>query len=186
MQFTLHYRGDLKSNANPAFKQELRRHIHLQMKKQWQLEPLRSFNDFLDRPERGSDEISVLTELHGFVFAPLVCQRLYLVAELDVHMLWPQAAGAIITSGGDIDNRLKTLLDSLKMPSEPAALPKDIVPQLGETPFFCLLEDDSLVTRLSVDTDYLLEPVKRSSEVELWIRVRTHQVRVVIATTGLA
>jgi hypothetical protein len=185
MQFTLHYRGDLKSNAKPEFKHELRRHFHLQMKKQWQLEPLKSFNDFLER-QSGSDEISVLRELHGFVFAPLVCQRLYLVAELDIRMLWPQAAGAIITSGGDIDNRLKTLLDSLKMPSEPTALPKGIVPQQGEMPFFCLLEDDSLVTRLSVETDYLLEPVNGSSEVELWIRVRTHQVRVVIATTGLA
>lgn len=41
------------------------------------------------------------------------------------------------------------------MPS-PQELPDGDEPQDGEDPFFCLLKDDALVTRLAVDTDTLL------------------------------
>ena len=109
-----------------------------------------------------------------------------MVAELDVHVLWPQKPGAIISSGGDIDNRLKTLLDALKVPSEPTAVPPGSTPQEGEVPFFCLLEDDSLITKLTVDTDRLLEPNTSSGEVELSIKVRTRQLEVLMGTIGLA
>jgi hypothetical protein len=115
-----------------------------------------------------------------------VCQHLHLVADLQIHILWPQSPGAIISSGGDIDNRIKTLLDSLKMPHEPTALPTATTPQPGETPFFCLLEDDSLVTSLAVETDRLLELSSDRDEVELWIRVRTRQLMMLIGTAGLA
>ena len=98
------------------------------------------------------------------------------VAELEVTLLWPQTPGNIITSGGDIDNRLKTLFDALKVPSEPSALPIGTIPQLGEEPFFCLLEDDSLIARVSVETDRLLEPCSDTSMVRLFIRVKTRNI----------
>ncbi len=36
-----------------------------------------------------------------------------------------------------------------------------------------VLEDDRLITKLAVQTDRLLEPIKSSSEVELTVLVRT-------------
>lgn len=36
-------------------------------------------------------------------------------------------------------------------------IPSGDCPQKGENPFFCLLEDDALVTHISVTTDRLLE-----------------------------
>jgi hypothetical protein len=142
-------------------------------------------------PERRNDlgiplEISIIKQLHGFEFAPLVCEKVSLVAELQIQMLWPQSPGAIVSSGGDIDNRLKTLFDSLKMPSEATALPTGTVPQPGERPFYCLLEDDMLITRVDVETDRLLEPNLHPSEVALFIRVRTRQMETMIGTIGLA
>lgn len=104
-------------------------------------------------------ELSIIRNLHGFEFAPLVCEKVALVAELQVQMLWPQAPGAIVSAGGDIDNRLKTLFDSLKMPSEATALPKGTSPFPDERPFYCLLEDDRLITRVDVETDRLLDVV---------------------------
>ncbi len=187
VQFTLHYRGDLKANARPPDKHELRRHFHRQLAECWRQAPLRVFEYLLKPPNPAAGKtLSLLTDLHGFTFAPLISQRIHLVAELDIQVLWPQEPGAIITSGGDIDNRLKTLLDAFKMPSEPTALPPGASPHSDENPFFCLLEDDSLVTRLAVDTDRLLEPVTSLSEVELWIRVRTRQLVVLMDTIGLA
>lgn len=49
MEFTLFYRGELKSNGNSRYKQEIRRVIHSQMKNLWQLEPLKGCAGYLDK-----------------------------------------------------------------------------------------------------------------------------------------
>ena len=59
------------------------------------------------------------------------------------------------------------------MPSEPNAMPKDDVPKEDEIPFYCLLEDDNLITKVQVETDRLLEPYSSPSEVILIIHVTT-------------
>ena len=192
MEFTLYYRGVLKSNAGPEDKQRLRRHFQPQLKQLWGEKPLNAFKDsLLASPDAAACQaakgsLSILRSVGGFVFAPLVSERVHLVAELNIQLLRPEPPGSIITKGGDIDNRLKTLLDALKVPSEPNALPKDETPQSDEQPFFCLLEDDSLITCLSVETDRLLEPVRSKSEVVLLIRVKTKQLKVLVGTIGLA
>jgi hypothetical protein len=38
-------------------------------------------------------------------------------------------------------------------------IPADDTPRVDENPFYCLLEDDALVTGLGITTDQLLEPV---------------------------
>lgn len=181
MQFTLYYRGELKANARREAKHDLRKHFHRQLRNLWDVGPLQSFKVFLSDPPAPA-KTNVLVKKHGFTFAPLVSERLALVAELDILILWPQAPGAIITSGGDVDNRLKTLLDSLKVPSEPTALRPGTAPGVDEVPFFCLLENDSLITRLAVETDRFLDPVASRSEVALFIRVATRRVNVTYDT----
>jgi len=175
MQFTLIYRGPLKSNARPDAKHQLRQQFHLQLRELWKEYPLNGYGAWL-QPLSPSNQLSVLCTKHGFTFAPLVCASMHAVAELDIQLLWPQAPGSIITSGGDIDNRLKTLFDALKVPSEPTALPVGAAPQPDETPFFVLLEDDSLITRVNVEVDRLLDNPGGSSEVALFIRVRTRNL----------
>jgi hypothetical protein len=63
-----------------------------------------------------------------------------------------------VTQGGDVDNRIKTLLDALKVPNDPSALPDGISLTEDEDPLFCLFEDDNLITSLAIKTDRLLEP----------------------------
>ena len=191
MEFTLYYRGNLKSNSGAEDKHRLRCHFHPQMKALWQQKPLSAFKDSLlqtpgveTRLAKGN--LSVIRTIAGFKFAPLVSARIHLIAELDILLLRPEPPGAIVTQGGDIDNRIKTLLDALKVPSEPNALPKNAAPRSDETPFFCLLEDDNLITKVSVESDRLLEPVKTPSEVVLLIRVKTKQLAVLTGTIGLS
>jgi hypothetical protein len=59
-----------------------------------------------------------------------------------------------VVRGGDLDNRLKTLLDALRMPLAAKEVPG---PQWGvdDPSPYCLLEDDSLVSRISIDTKRL-------------------------------
>ncbi len=84
-----------------------------------------------------------------------------------------------------IDNRLKTLLDSLRAPKELQELPKDDSPKNDEDPYFCLLEDDNLITKLSVVTDRLLEPYENSSEVQLMIPVTIKPTKLTYRNMGL-
>jgi len=97
--------------------------------------------------------------LNDYRFAPLVTEDLELWCGLDVLFLRIGAPGRVLKSG-DIDNRIKTLLDALKRPNQVSDLgSKYIPPSPSETPFFVLLDDDSLVAKLSVETDTMLEPL---------------------------
>jgi hypothetical protein len=185
LEFTLYYRGPLKANRGPAEKHALRKHFHIQLKELWKQYPLKAFDQMIG-PERVGRNIWLLRDLQEFRFAPLVSEQVHLVAELEILMLRPELPGSIVTSRGDIDNRIKTLLDALKVPSEPNALPRGAVPEENERPFMCLLEDDSLIVSLSVRTDRLLEPVNDRSEVVLLVAVKTRQLRTLIGTIGLA
>ena len=49
----------------------------------------------------------------------------------------------------------KTLFDALRMPKNLGETGK-VAPQADESPFFCLLEDDRLITEVRVTTDRLL------------------------------
>jgi hypothetical protein len=55
--------------------------------------------------------------------------------------------------GGDLDNRIKTLLDALQMPRLDEISSVNLAPRNDEEPFFCFLQDDALVTGLTVNTD---------------------------------
>src|SRR6516165_5995099 len=109
MDFTLTYRGKLKSNGTAADKHAIRGCIHPQMKRLWKQPPLSS----LERLLNDSAEISLITRVGQFRFASLVSSKMCLVAELSISFLRPQPPGSLITQGGDIDNRIKTLLDAL-------------------------------------------------------------------------
>ncbi len=91
----------------------------------------------------------------GYRFVPLVREQYGTTCSLEILFLRRDNPGSLVSSGGDIDNRIKVLLDALRMPgneSEVAGYP----PADTENPFFCLLEDDKLITGISVTTDRLL------------------------------
>lgn len=184
MRFTLYYRGPLKANGKPKDKHALRQHFHTQMKSLWDQEPLTGHRKLLMDPTPPRKPLNLLHEVGPFTFVPLVSARIFMVAELELTMLRPEAPGKIVTQGGDIDNRLKTLLDSLKMPTD-EALPSRAEPEADEQPFFCLLEDDHLVTSLSVRSARLLEPDLNQSEVVLLIDVTTRLTNTVMGNVGL-
>jgi hypothetical protein len=110
----------------------------------------------------------------GYRFVPLICKAEGLACALDILFLRRDNPGDLIISGGDIDNRIKTLFDALRMPQECQEL-TGFSPEEGENPFFCLLEDDALITHVSINTDRLLTPLRGEnslSEVHLVIHVK--------------
>lgn len=87
-------------------------------------------------------------------FVPLVTEELGLRCRLDILFLRPESPQYVM-KGGDLDARVKTIFDALRIPAnldETGASD----PQEDETPFFCLLSDDKLISSLSVTCDDLL------------------------------
>lgn len=195
MDFRLIYKGPLPSQGSSSNrareKHEIRKQFHLQLRELWQQHPhlrLLSTRRFQVEPD-GSispsgnpdnktwvEHVADQYQRCGGRFVPLV--RKYgsdLTCSLDILFLRRDNPGNIIASGGDIDNRIKVLFDGLKVPSVVADL-GGIPLGRDEDPFFCLLEDDSLVTSLSVTTDRLLIPLnagdgERVHDVQLVVRV---------------
>ena len=136
------------------------RALHPQLQRLWQERPLKDAAARLLAHPAAPGQVSVIVEKGGLLFAPLVTQRLDLYAELSVLLFRQQPRGTLITDGGDIDNRLKTLLDGLRVPRGAMEGRAELPHEPDPLPFFCLLEDDSLVTKVSVESEQLLRPAK--------------------------
>jgi hypothetical protein len=182
MSFRLHYRGKLPSNGNREDKHRIREAIHLQLLELWARPPLADHVEYL-KPRTKPGDISLVFPAAGYNFSCLVSQSWGYLAHLDITLLRPEPAGLIITKGGDIDNRLKTLFDALRPPQQLNELPSNYCPPANGI-LHCLLEDDSLITKVSVETDYLLD-ARVPDEVLLLIQVHMIKTRNIIGNWNI-
>jgi hypothetical protein len=105
---------------------------------------------------------------------------------LNILFLRRDRPGRIVQAGGDLDNRLKTLMDALKVPDTTSGLPEP--PEPDYNPIFCLLQDDSQVTALHIVTDRILAPLvssEKDNDVVLIIHVHVYRGTNVAQVTGL-
>ena len=174
MEFTLYYGGQLRTNGTSQEKHRIRSVLHNQLKELWNQIPLKNDQNFKESQKR---------EISGINFVPLVTESAGLTAELDITMLRPGKPGSIIMQGGDIDNKLKTFFDALRVPSE-NEIPKGNEAET-ENPFYCLLEDDILVEKIQVKKDKLLLPNKDSKSVKMFVHVRTKKYKNLLLTSEL-
>jgi hypothetical protein len=175
MEFSLRYKGPLPANSGPREKHMIRRAFHPQLRTLWNEHPLLAGAttipliglrerirecdkaDPRDRFAQATRTEWIASEHRrgAFHFTPLVTNKLDLRCALDIQFFRREAPGAL-QQGGDIDNRVKTLLDALRVPD--GSQVEKIDPLADEVPFYCLLEDDVLVTAFAVRTERLLEP----------------------------
>lgn len=205
MEFRLTYEGLLLADTNrnstvrrsrADHKHEIRQKLHSQIKRWWEISP------YLSTPHRGgirilghpypqhyATEIAQRYNMFGYNFVPLVTRDLELLCSVEVLFLRLGEPGNLINRSGDVDNRLKTLFDGLRMPRNATELGRYVEPNVDENPFFCLLEDDSVITKASVETDALLQPVSAppdSNDARLVITVRIRPGRVKAENLGFA
>lgn len=196
MKFRLTYSGNLRATNRDALphkddplavhKHNIRAVFHEQLKYLWATHALlrdakvpKSFGNAFDSQEamvtslldphvvRLQDLMATWYPSNGFNFLPLVAERFSLLCSLDILFLRRDIPGSLL-SAGDIDNRIKTIIDALRPPKVPNEFigkeKKPITPGPGQDPFYCLLEDDKQVSKLSVETDTLLDPPTSSVE----------------------
>lgn len=182
LEFRLIYGGQLlgasKNDTRSAHKHDIRRVFHSQLKMLWQKsQNLREWecrNHATRKPRKTWENAAEHYQLNGVGYVPLSWEGLGVACRLDILMLRPEAPGQTLIRGGDIDNRLKTLFDALRMPKV-GETAESLDDEGGRNPFFCLLEDDSLINHISVTTDLLLGDV-HPNEVRLVIGVQLWNV----------
>jgi hypothetical protein len=156
MQFRLIYEGQLRGQATKdEAKHWIRMHLHPQLEQLWHQVPLVHRREFL-RFQGGPNETGVYEHVSGVTFCPIVTERLRLVAGLHVLLFRREEPGHLLSQSGDIDNRVKVLVDALRVPSVDEVRRANIDPATAPNPIHCVLKDDTLLTSVAVETERLL------------------------------
>lgn len=179
MRFTLTYDGPLPASGNdkagaPPSKLAtiwaMREHFAPQLE-----------NLYRHHPVMMGDGGSAVRAAYGYVrrpiprngleFVSVVRADMGLTCGLAIKFLVNHEPGSVITQTGDLDNRLKTLLDALRLPRD---LPQEFKGhQPSTSPFPCLLEDDSMVTAIAITTERWFNAANRAeNEVHLELSVK--------------
>jgi Holliday junction resolvase RusA-like endonuclease len=118
----------------------------------------------------------------GIDFVPLITFPMEAHCYLSIRMGRPTRPGSILFGRRDVDNRLKILVDALRMPHQDNEVPKD---HLGDKEMFCLLADDNLVTRLSITSYRLLSGYTCDANIHIDIDVTIRPITAMIGTSDL-
>ena len=178
MELTLRYRGILHSAAGAnrvAEKHRVRQSLGEQLAQYWKQDsrldgmynrwkelqiPARAKGKFVvDRPLKDNSKFWWRFPLCGNNYIPLLTHIQLATCELNIRLYRRLESNGVLYEGGDIDNRLKIFLDALQVPSEPSQVPNDTLSSDNPAdwpPIFCLLDDDSAVTKLSITSLKLL------------------------------
>jgi hypothetical protein len=146
-------RGDLKQRIRRVFSDQLRKRWRDSPKlAQWKSKGFVTASRDENRnviPDNESAQqfpfFSVPT--CGFSVVPLVTWHNKLGCDLDI-VFTGEGRSAILPKG-DLDNRLKTLFDALRMPLDDKEVPGHLWGKDNEE-LYCLLEDDSLIRKFCV------------------------------------
>lgn len=172
MKFTLTYEGELRTSSKKSGgrssadrKHELRSHFHHQLQRLWQVNGfLKNWAKKVDHYNHSRMEDLLLSnspKIASMGFIPLVSRAVCLDCWVDFRILRPSHDSV---NAPDIDNQVKVLFDALKMPRTQDEMGKNF--DQSSSPMYVLLEDDSLVTKITSTQDELLQPVPGKTEVQ--------------------
>ena len=190
MRFRLTYEGEListqeddqpssvREDRRRKQKHALRKWFHPQLKHLWATHPMLKTKNNISSAngENYLDKTAKDFAGWGYNYVPVLKKGDQAICHIETLFLRRQMPGGLIR-GGDLDNRMKTLYDSLRMPSSPAEM-KDIAgPDENEKPFLVLLEEDNLITHTAIETDILLDLPINNSDAEM------NRVRLIMTVT---
>jgi hypothetical protein len=170
MKLRLTYEGELKSGQDESIsrlvhKHEIRKQLHPQLKDFWRIHPGLAHIARVKDPLSSKLYIETIADAYtrgsGHRFVPLAQKDMNLMCKIEVLLLRRPAEGGGVYSKGDLDNRIKTLIDALQVPFDSKGIPED-GPSNDERPYFyALFDDDKIISHLSIETDYLLGEVTK-------------------------
>jgi hypothetical protein len=159
------HQGEDRVRQRNAHLHSIRRDFHGQLKVLWHSHPIlnalrTASEEYCNRPH--GPRLREKFQEGSFNFLPIVTSGNGLICMLDILLLRHGPPGEVPT---DIDNRIKTLFDALQKADGLGQLETksgELKPAKGEDPFYVLLQNDKLITHVSVTSDMLLEPIRKS------------------------
>ncbi len=152
MKFKLLYFGDIFINPKKRAQHiaDIRMQFHPQLKKLIEHQPWNNLTKYMV-PNPTKSPIST-RHVGGIDWNPIITPNLNLLAEVDILLMHPEIVGV---ARSDIDNRVKTILDGLRCPQNEHEIGENTPRNMG--PIYTLLDDDHLITKLSVNTSHMLD-----------------------------
>jgi hypothetical protein len=173
MKLTLTFDGDIPSVGNAkslpspgklAAIWAMRDAFHAQLEHLWETHHLLQGRGS-PQARAAATRLNTPILLHGRQFVALVRNDMPLKCELEVRMLVNHSPGSLITKAGDLDNRIKGVIDALRMPGSPDELRKrNSQPNI----YACLMQDDAVITGLKVSVERYLGCPSQSAQ---WARL---------------
>lgn len=162
--------GEKPERAKHKF--EIRRAFHKQLKNLWKGDEFlataqtygEAFEPDFSKIFEGTagerrplhDVLADQYRMFGWRFIPLAVEQFQISCSLRILFLRREAPGGIIKHG-DIDNRVKTIFDALRLPQNQAEMFGNDAPGPDEDPFYVLLRDDGMITHAEIEADTLWE-----------------------------
>lgn len=161
MNFTLFYLGKLPSaNSSTSEKiEKIRRGISPQMRNLFDYGPLKNYPMILEpsNEDDTSRPFNLYREVDGHPYTCLINEAMGAACRLSITSFETKGTLSVSNQIGDVDNKLKPLLDALSLPKSQPAQKAESKKSL-ET-IHCLLEDDSLVWEINIQRKRLLTPI---------------------------
>lgn len=178
-------RGDDRKRQRALHVHDIRKHFHRQLRELWWTHPVLSrVVAFAASHPNDGDMMHTIHTSEGFRWLPMVTKENGLICKLEILMLRDRTPGNVLA---DIDNRLKTVFDALRLADSPNELGAKteggpVRPTPDEDPFYVLLQDDRLITHVAVTTDGLPGevpnvPPENAARLVIDVTVRPYLVR---------
>jgi hypothetical protein len=177
MRILLRYRDNLPAKADSADKTRLRFFLSRQFKRVWETHfekrhPLDKLP--VDKARKlPSDDCKpyFVTEMDGYRFVPLVSHGNRIHCQVAIRYgRWRTGGMAQVLDSGDLDGRIKALLDGLSIPNpgQSSVDVSKVQPDHLANTCFVLAEDDRLIERVEIETFDILDspPGKAQDKLE--------------------
>ena len=152
LHITLTYEGKIRGNSRKiAHVSSLRQIFSAQLAKLINTEPFSYVREHID-PNPNPATFFIGKQVGAFTFIPFISEKMHTTCSLNIKLLRGMSPHNPVLESVNLYNRIKTLIDSLRAPAQESELDKNCT----EDPTYVLLEDDRLVTGLSVSTDHYL------------------------------
>lgn len=145
MDFFLTYQGRVKSSKDVQMTNDFRKSFSKQLMR---MKDDPRLTDWIEELSNPKDEIKGARNFNSIDFVPFFGISSRTTVELQITMLSGLAAKSPINSG-DLDNRMKRIIDGLRCPQQQNEVPVDSIFENNRC--FCLMSDDSILTNLRME-----------------------------------
>jgi len=151
MEIILTYKGHIPAKtSNKKAIWNMRKSFHNQLIKIWDKQPFQILSEWYKSEQHASSfenfHEKFIKKHDGVTFIPIYGRTIGIGVSLDITLLTGMEEKNKVLKAGDLDNRIKRIIDGLRVPIQKGELCNDLA---NNSEWHCLLEDDDAVISLN-------------------------------------